>query len=82
MDDKTLIDMFPEIVPPTPLVEYRVGAYYEHHDKTLYMSVFNKTENMFQHQIKVFVSNEHFAPLWAEAIAKYFKTTVYYERTD
>lgn len=80
MDKKELEAMFPQITPPTPLVQYVVGACYEHYNKTLYMNVFNKTENVFEHQIKIFVTNEHFAPLWAEAIAKYFKTIVLYER--
>ena len=73
-------DMFPELTPPTPLVEYVVGASYESYTKTLYLSIFNKTDNMFQHQIKVFVTNEHFAPLFAEQVAKYFKTIVLYEK--
>ncbi len=80
MKDKELEAMFPQITPPTPSVKYSVGSCYGHNDKTLYLSVFNKTENVFEHQIKVFVPNEHFVPLWSEAIAKYFKTKVYYER--
>jgi hypothetical protein len=73
-------DMFPELRPPLPLVEYVVGACYSVHEKTLYLSVFNKTENMFQHEIKVFVTEEHSAPLFAEQVAKYFKTIVLYEK--
>lgn len=80
MKNKELEVMFPQITPPTPLVKYFVGACYEHYNKTLYLNVFNKTENIFEHEIKVFVPNEHLAPLWAEAIAKYFKTKVLYEQ--
>ena len=79
MDEKELEAMFPQLTPPTPLVEYAVGAYLN--SSTLHISVFNRTENVFQHQIQVFLPNEYFAPLWAEMIAKYFKTTVIYENS-